>query len=218
MCVVLKFLGYNVGMRHKWLNNEHNKSLILFFNGWGMDEDVVKHLLFGEFDVLMFYDYNCLDTDFNFDMLDKYKNIYLVAWSMGVMIGSILGVKIKNLTYSVAINGTLHPIDENYGINPRIYDLTIRGFNENGSKKFVSKMFNTDTTLMLSRSLQNQKSELAALRNYTANLDFKYDKVFISDNDNIIPTKNQCAFWNMTPNIKSGHCPFLEFGEWSEII
>ena len=43
------FLRYNCYMKYKWLNKGVNKGvnngkLILFFNGWGMDENVVKHL------------------------------------------------------------------------------------------------------------------------------------------------------------------------------
>ena len=47
------------------------KKIILFFNGWGMDENVVNHLNSEDYDVLMFYDYNSLDTDF--DLLNNYS-------------------------------------------------------------------------------------------------------------------------------------------------
>ena len=29
-------------MKYKWLNKDNNPKLIIFFNGWGMDEDVVN--------------------------------------------------------------------------------------------------------------------------------------------------------------------------------
>ena len=38
-----------------------------------MDESVMKHLNYGSYDVLMFYDYNTLDTDFDFKSLEKYE-------------------------------------------------------------------------------------------------------------------------------------------------
>ena len=44
-------------MEYKWLNRKNNSKLIVFFNGWGMDENIVAHLEFDEYDVLMFYDY-----------------------------------------------------------------------------------------------------------------------------------------------------------------
>ena len=52
-------------MKYKWLVKKNNKSLIIFFNGWGMDESVVRHLESGSYDVLMFYDYNTLELDFD---------------------------------------------------------------------------------------------------------------------------------------------------------
>ena len=59
-------------MEYKWLNNKNNNKIIIFFNGWGMDESVVSHLNPADFDILMFYDYNSLDTNFDFSTLNKY--------------------------------------------------------------------------------------------------------------------------------------------------
>ena len=110
-------------MEYKWLNQDNNDKVIVFFNGWGMDESVVKHLCSDSFDVLMFYDYNSLNTNFDFKNLNLYSKKYLIAWSMGVMCASLF----NNIIYDkkVAINGTLLPIDARYGINPKIYELTI---------------------------------------------------------------------------------------------
>ena len=125
-------------MKYKWLNLKKNREVIIFFNGWGMDESVMKHLNYGSYDVLMFYDYNTLDTDFDFKSLEKYEKKYLIAWSMGVMTASLFDI---NYDRKIAINGTLKPIDNNYGIPERIYDLTIRGFNEKGRERFIKSMF-----------------------------------------------------------------------------
>lgn len=203
-------------MKYKWLNKKTNQNLIVFFNGWGMDESVVKHLGFEEYDVLMFYDYNNLETDFDFQELNNYKTRYLIAWSMGVMTAALFDIKYDSKT---AVNGTLKPIDNSFGIPERIYDLTLKGFNEKGAKRFIQSMFEGECKLPeVSRDLENQKSELFALKTYCANPDFKYSKVFISNNDKIIPTKNQTAFWGIEPNLKSGHCPFFLFKNWSELL
>ena len=102
-------------MRYKWLNQDsNNRKVLLFFNGWGMDECVVKHLDCEDYDVLMFYDYNSLETDFDFDLLKTYTEIALIAWSMGTMIATLFPqINSKNRT---AINGTLKSIDTEYGI------------------------------------------------------------------------------------------------------
>ena len=205
-------------MKYKWLNRGENNKIILFFNGWGMDENVVKHLDCEDYDVLMFYDYNTLETDFDWDLLNIYPEKNIIAWSMGVMVGGKYLDKLGALKQTVAINGTLKPIDENYGIHPKIYDLTIKGFNEKGRKRFIDSMFNKTTDINCNREIDEQHSELIALKNYQANEAFEYNKVLISDNDKIIPTKSQVAFWGIEPNLKGGHCPFFQFKKWSELL
>lgn len=203
-----------MGMKYKWLNEKNNDKLILFFNGWGMDESVVNHLLAEDFDVVMFYDYNDLDTDFV--IRDCYSKKYIVAWSMGVMCATLFNFKPDSAT---AINGTLKPIDNNFGIPARIYELTIRGFSPAGANKFIQNMFdNIEDLPVIKRDFENQKSELSALKNYKANLNFKYNRIIISNNDKIIPTKNQEAFWGIKSNFNSGHCPFYLFNSWSELL
>ena len=205
-------------MKYKWLNQKNNPKIILFFNGWGMDENVVKHLDCEDYDVLMFYNYNTLETDFDWDLLNIYSEKNLIAWSMGVMVGGKYLDKLGALKQTVAINGTLKPIDENYGIHPKIYDLTIKGFNEKGRKRFIDSMFNKTIDINCNREIDEQHSELIALKNYQANEAFEYNKVLISDNDKIIPTKSQVAFWGIEPNLKGGHCPFFHFKKWSELL
>ena len=265
-------------MKYKWLNKEaKNTKVVIFFNGWGMDENVVSHLNCEDYDVLMFYDYNTLDTDFDFDMLEMYSEKNLIAWSMGVMVGNFIspltshfvtpyptrgegdelqainlstcvapptrgeGDELQAINLStcvapprmsdgktVAINGTLRPIDEKYGIHPKIYDLTIKGFNEKGRKRFISNMFEEDIEVACDRDIENQKAELIALKEIcksppTLTLPFGegktlYNKILISDNDKIIPTKSQIAFWEIEPNLKGGHCPFFQFEKWSDLL
>lgn len=203
-------------MKYKWLNKKQNENLIVFFNGWGMDESVIKHLEPEEYDVVMFYDYNDLKTDFEFSLLKNYNNVHLAAWSMGVMTATLFDIKYNSAT---AINGTLFPIHNEFGIPERIYDLTLKGFNEKGAKRFIQNMFDEECELpQVDRDIENQKNELSALKTYSGNTDFKYSKVLISKNDKIIPTKNQCTFWNIEPNLEGGHCPFLQFKKWSELL
>lgn len=203
-------------MKYKWLNKNNNSKLILFFNGWGMDECVVNHLKTDDYDVLMFYDYNSIETDFNFKAINLYKTKHLVAWSMGVMIASLFEV---DYTSKTAINGTLNPINDKFGIPTRIYNLTLKGFSPKGAEKFMRNMFREECELPIpARSFENQKSELEALTHYQSNEDFKYNRIILSSEDKIIPTKNQIAFWGIEPNIESGHSPFNHFTKWSELL
>lgn len=206
-------------MEYKWLkktNSSKNKKIIIFFNGWGMDEGIIEHLEMSDFDIVMFYDYNFLETDFDFNIIKNYQESYLVAWSMGVMTATFFNV---NYTKKIAINGTLKPIDDLYGIPNKIYKLTMKSFSEKGAERFMKNMFKDFADIpIIKREFENQKSELKALAGYKANLDFKYDKIIISSEDKIIPTKNQEAFWGINANIDSGHAPFILFKKWSEIL
>lgn len=203
-------------MKYKWLNKGINNKLILFFNGWGMDECVVNNLKTEGYDILMFYDYNSLETDFDFESLNTYPNKYLIAWSMGVMIATLFDI---NYVSKTAINGTLKPIDDRFGIPKKIYDLTLKGFSSKGAERFIKNMYNENCELPRpAREFENQKSELEALTHYKANDSFKYDRIILSSNDKIIPAKNQSAFWGIEPNINSGHAPFNFFKKWSELL
>ncbi len=204
-------------MKYKWLNQKNNQKLIIFFNGWGMDECVVNHLSLEDYDVLMFYDYNSLETDFDFDKLNIFPQKYLVAWSMGVMIATLFDIDYVSKT---AINGTLKPVDDRFGIPNKIYDLTLRGFSSEGAERFIKSMYSDipDDIYPPNREFENQKTELEALTHYEANQDFKYDRVIISSKDRIIPTKNQCAFWGAEPNTESGHAPFNLYKKWSDLL
>ena len=39
-------------MKLNWLNKKNNKKLIIFFNGWGMDDSAIVHLSPEDYDVL----------------------------------------------------------------------------------------------------------------------------------------------------------------------
>lgn len=204
-------------MKYKWLEKrEGHSKIIIFFNGWGMDENVVKHLEPDEYDILMFYDYNSLETEIEISLINKYSEKYLVAWSMGVMCATLFDI---SYTKKIAINGTLYPIDDNFGIPQKIYDLTLKGFSKTCVKKFIENMFNGNLpNIEIIRDLENQKSELIELKKYKSNDNFKYDKILISSNDKIIPTKNQVAFWKQLPNVNSGHAPFFLYKRWRELL
>ena len=58
-------------MRIVWLNKKNRDRVIIFFNGWGMDENAVIRLS-GLYDLLMVYDYRHLENK-NFPVLEEYQ-------------------------------------------------------------------------------------------------------------------------------------------------
>ena len=125
-------------MRIEWLNKKGSGRVIVFFHGWGMDAAGVSHLQM-EDDVLMCYDYRSLD--FDFPDLGHYRCIYVVAWSMGVWAADRVISRLEmKPERCVALNGTTRPVDDEYGIPVKIYELTEKGMNERGREKFFLRM------------------------------------------------------------------------------
>lgn len=213
-------------MKYKWLTqNYKNDNLIYFFNGWGMDESVLNILKKPlNTDILMFYDYQNLEINNDvFDECLKYKNKYLISWSMGVMISTIFAHKLGKLNKKIAINGTIKPIDDNYGILKKIYDLTINNFNQSSCEKFINRMFVKNGSFILpKRTLDELKNELLSLKTYKGDENISFDLVYISEYDKIITSKNQLNFWkNRNEKIvmlNCGHFPFFNFKSLNESL
>ena len=110
-------------MRREWITKEGSRILTLFFCGWGMDERAVQHVK-GKGDLLLFYDYRDISGE-EAPEVEGYESVRVVAWSMGVWAASVLLSRWNiPVSYRVAINGTERPVDEHYGIHPKIYLLT----------------------------------------------------------------------------------------------
>ncbi len=217
-------------VRIEWLYKRDSRRVIIFFNGWGMNGQVVKHLLC-KADVVMFYDYRELSfgklPDFR-----AYQAIYVVAWSMGIWAAAqlipLLQIPPVKL---IAINGTERPVDDQYGIPVRIYDLTEKGMTEKGREKFVLRMLYTQEEKerphpgFTERPLGEVCEELVRIRELSADQTqvLKWDKVYISEKDVIFPVSNQQKWWTgRCPEVQmlpgEGHCPFYRFRNWEEII
>ena len=201
-------------MKLNWLNKKNNNKLIVFFNGWGMDDTAIAHLSPEDYDVLTVCDYNTLGE---LPDLTNYKSTHIVAWSMGVMVATLYNC---NQCSATAINGTPFPINSEYGINPKVYKLMELGYSEQTAEKFLLKMFKDPTKVFYpKREAENQKNELTALKNYSANPDFKYTRVIIGDKDKIIPTQSQKNYWGTNAEIiNEGHYPFLKYSKWEELL
>ena len=207
-------------MEYKWLNKKNNDRLIVFFNGWGMDENAVKHLDCEDYDVVVLYNYNDLGLELN---LNGYNKKHIIGWSMGVMI-ICLGINkdiIKNADSITAIAGTPYPIDNSFGIPPKIYELTVKGFNEKSAKRFIERMGAEFGRGLTKRNFESQKTELSNLMNYKSEIVYNFTKAIIPENDLIIPTKNQINYWSNKVDCtftQGGHYPFLLYNRWSELI
>ena len=180
----------------------------------------------------MLYDYNFVEfNELNF-FVKKYKEVNIVAWSMGVFFANVWCQK-YNIRFksAIAINGTLKPIDDEYGIPQRVYDLTIRNFNTKGRTLFFSRMFQLDKHFDIFkqslpvRQIDNQKLELENIKRYYIENKFKIKNIFqlviISKQDLIFPYQNLIKYWyGIVPiyEIESGHFCFYHFESWESVF
>ena len=214
-------------MKKLWINKKNNPDLLLFFNGWGMDEKPFNHLAVdNDLDILMVYDYTTLD---DVKELDAYKTVHLVAWSLGVFAAAKV-LAGKKFASAVAINGTLKPIDEGEGIAPAIFQGTIDLWSKAARMKFNRRMcgiehgkkFNSNAP---ERSIESQKAELIALQELITNSPVPgniFQQAVISAKDKIFPLHAQETHWqNARIPIRvfdEPHYFFPELKSWKEML
>ncbi len=219
-------------MKACWLNKSNNKKLIVFFAGWSFDEKPFKHLECKDFDVLFVYDYNDFEVPQEFSQFGQYEQKYLLAWSMGVFAACRLKDMFETFDVKIAINGTVTPVDNEFGIPIRSFELTLKHAQIGLRGKFYQNIFNSETELEkyletpVERTLENRVSELARLYELVkteTSLDGQfYDCAVVSEFDKIIPPSNQVnshkKFGVSVKNLQFGHSPFYNFKGWDEII
>lgn len=217
-------------MQYHWLNKQNNKKLIVFFAGWSFDFFPFECLNSKDYDVLMFYDYNELNIPQQVQQeIRLYADKTLVTWSMGVFTAFILKDKLSEFDKKIAINGTPYPVDNEFGIPERTFNLTLKYAETGLQGKFYENVFSNDKFLQkylknpVQRTISNRVAELEALNNFIKNKNFEYDNEFydialVSTYDKIIPPKNQLNMWgNKAVTIDCGHFPFYNYNSWDEI-
>lgn len=220
-------------MKIDWLHkNKSNENIILFFGGWGVDYYPFQYLTSENSDLVMFYDYKDLEgSEILTEIFNKYKNVNIIAWSLGVWVAATLLSSYKNeINYAIALNGSLKPIDDSYGIPVKTFQATIDNFSIAGRNSFNKRMCRDAQTMAKfimskpAREIAEQKEELIHLQDLIFNTKVPqniFTDVIIGDNDRIIPTVNQIAYWQSVQLnyklIKAPHFIFYHWTDWEEI-
>ena len=167
--------------------------------------------------------YEILDKEFN--SIAEYESIRLIAWSMGVWAAGMTFMgKEFNWENKIAINGTTKLIDDDFGIPKKIYKVTAKLLDENSKDKFIKNMFDNgkiNPNIKITRPISELKEELISIQNIKLQDEIVFDCAIISNDDKIIPTKNQLNFWQNKTKIKeinSTHCPFEIFNSWQDLL
>ncbi len=211
----------------------HNKSsLIVFFCGFYTDANCFIEFDNGKNDLLFVYDYSDMENNplEYFDFLD-YTKVSVIAYSYGVW--ALNYVYNQNLLpkigSSCALCGTFCPIDNEYGVNEKIYDLMARSLNSDTIEKFEQKMALGATSPLkiksANRKIENLSDELLNIKVVSKRTwfkkNFEFDKVVLAKKDRIFPYSSQANFWAAHKHkveLECGHFPFFEFKDFDEIL
>lgn len=218
-------------MKVVWLHKQKNEKLILFFSGWALDEKPFSPLDSLEYDVLMIHSFHTDDfPESLYETFHSYKDVTLVGWSMGVyMAGLWCSIKKTTPTLSIALNGSLKPLDAAEGIPLRLFKRTGDRLNLNNRNAFFKNMFIEEETkgyqLFVenkpTRELDEQKDEIYSLIKHSEELitDFEFDIALMGSADKIFPIDNLKEHWKdrgFTLNLP--HFLFYEWNSWDEIV
>lgn len=197
-------------MQQVFLQQNHSSKLNLIFLGYGQDVAHFEYLKDKtDNDIALVFDYQ--NHNFDASVYTEYQEINLITWSMGVMVAPVVLVNtslVDKLISKVAINGTVEGIDLKFGIPKKIWELTISSMNETNALKFNQRMcndetlFNEYTSIKSNRTVENLKSELQFILDFSQDLKtkeiqkalhFNYDLAILGLQDKIFSLKNMLA-------------------------
>ena len=217
-------------MKWLFLKRDDSSRLTVFFAGWGMDERPLAHLAGGDADFLLCYDYTTppdwADADWaEFEKtLASYERVSLAAFSLGVWAAAeTFGPLRISFEEAVAINGTLRPIDPDYGIPPERFARTAEKWSEKTRMRFYRRMCGDAKTLEFflarapARSVDSQREELLAVGRRIADGVAEttiFHRAFVGSRDRIFPPEAQRRFWE-TEDVEviespTAHYPFAD--------
>jgi pimeloyl-[acyl-carrier protein] methyl ester esterase len=225
-------------MKTAWLRKEGAEELLLFFNGWGMDRRIGDHLLAESLsdgfdaDLLLCYDYRTLETEPGFMReASRYGRITVIAWSFGVWAAQ--HVELPLIERSIAINGTLHPVNSERGINPLVFESTLATWSEKSRNRFNRRMCGSAEALALfssmspDRTTADQQVELEQLQEHfladspPCGAEWRYDHSIIGGRDLVFPAEQQYRAWKGLPQTVIAdmpHFPFFHFRNLQEVL
>lgn len=209
-------------MRHHFIQKHNLPNLTVFFAGWGMDEHPFADYHPQDCDLLLCYDYRTLDFDRT--LLDGYRNVRLVAWSMGVWAASrVFHNAPAALRESIAFNGTPTPVDNERGIPGAIFNGTLQNLCDATLHKFFRRMcgspaaFTDFLAQRPQRPVGELKEELACIGTMAGGphpREWRWDKAVIGNKDLIFSAANQQRAWQDSGTaVVMTDCPHYD-GEW----
>lgn len=179
---------------------------IVLFAGWGMDEKPFAQIAVKGYRLIALWDYR--DGSFPQQLeaeLQGSSEVVVAAWSFGVPAATrfILSHRHLPLTATIAVNGTMHPVDNRLGIPKEIFRGTLEGLSEKSLSKFYLRMagsgeaYREFSASLPVRELDELREELRAIESAPAEAaKGVWDCAVVSGGDRIIPPANQREAWS----------------------
>ncbi|HFS5112906.1 TPA: pimeloyl-ACP methyl esterase BioG family protein [Campylobacter jejuni] len=203
-------------MKYEFLcKNPDSKKLIVVFGGFASHPSHFSHLK-SDKNVILFYDYENFDLNFNFKAFDE---LFLIAFSMGVCVANRL-LKELNFKQKIAINGTNLSIDKSKGIHLTIFKKTLQNFKLEHFKEALFKERKSLAKDFIFKDEKVLKIELEKLFDFALTKqeeNLLWDKVYSSKEDEIFPPN---ALKNSFKNLiflDEPHFAFFHFKTWDEL-
>lgn len=210
---------------------------IVFFNGWAMTPESVEHLALPEgYDLIVLWDYRDLTLPEEL-ALDKYQDIILVAWSMGVWAADVaLAESLLPIRRAVAVCGTGYPMDDAYGIPEAVFRGTLEGLTEDNRMRFNRRMcggrtYKTLFEALAKRETEEIREELTCVlaqeeqrceRAVPKPRQAPWTDALVGLEDRIIPADNQVRYWRASGVRarlldKVAHYAFGAYTQWTDL-
>ncbi|WP_130890973.1 MULTISPECIES: pimeloyl-ACP methyl esterase BioG family protein [Fusobacterium] len=193
--------------------------LILFFNGWGMDENIISHL-----DIPSGYTLKTINFpyDINSAIFQQYNEVIPVGWSFGsYYLAKYLtenNIKCKKV---ISLNGSPEMIGKN-GISEGVFNLTLDTLTPDTLLKFYGNMGIDDTFSPSKKNFQDIKDELQYFKDHYVPQKNVFTHAFIGKKDKIIPVSRQKKYFETNETafteITCGHYPFSAIKSWDILI
>ncbi|EAL1764609.1 DUF452 family protein [Campylobacter jejuni] len=203
-------------MKYEFLcKNPNSKKLIVIFGGFASHPSHFSHLK-SDKNVILFYDYEKFDLNFDFKAFDE---LFLIAFSMGICVANRL-LKELNFKQKIAINGTNLGIDKSKGIHPAIFKKTLQNFKLEHFKKALFKERKSLAKDFIFKDEKALKIELEKLFDFALikqEENFLWDKVYSSKEDEIFPPNTLKNSFKNLIFLDEPHFAFFHFKTWDEI-
>ncbi|MFT6659811.1 pimeloyl-ACP methyl esterase BioG family protein [Maritalea sp.] len=204
-------------MQIEWVKQDHNKDVIVVFGGWAVGFAPLAHLE-GDFDILFVSDFRDIAADL--PDLSRYEKKLLVAFSFGVAAYARWQADhIDPFTLKIAINGTVTPVDRQFGIPPIIMQKTIDALDPESLQAFLMRCFG-ERQPFLEADIDALKDELIIVQQRGSAAPMQFDKIIVSDKDRIFLSANLKRAYEgeNVATVQGPHIPFASWTRWEEIL